>query len=66
MENWFGYGKEKLYVVSTCNLSHYNQCVMVESGCVLVWRKSVVLSPAILRFIEHVKKYLAETEKQAL
>lgn len=32
LENWFGYGKEKLHVVSTCNISHYNQSVMVESG----------------------------------
>lgn len=32
LENWFGYDKEKLHVVSTCNLSHYNQSVMVESG----------------------------------
>lgn len=32
LENWFGYDKEKLHIVSTCNLSHYNQSVMVESG----------------------------------
>ncbi len=32
LENWFGYGKEKLHIVSTCNISHYNQSVMVESG----------------------------------
>jgi len=32
LENWFGYDKEKLHVISTCNLSHYNQSVMVESG----------------------------------
>ncbi len=32
LENWFGYGKEKLRIVSTCNLSHYNQSIMVESG----------------------------------
>lgn len=32
LENWFGYDKEKLHVVSTCNISHYNQSVMVESG----------------------------------
>lgn len=32
LENWFGYEKEKLHVVSTCNISHYNQSVMVESG----------------------------------
>lgn len=32
LENWFGHGKEKLHVVSTCNISHYNQSVMVESG----------------------------------
>lgn len=86
LENWFGYDKEKLHVISTCNLSHYNQSVMVESGigmalvmefscnqdtlclrplepalesgCVLVWKKNQVLSPAMLRFIEHVKEYL--------
>ena len=32
LENWFGYDKEKLRIVSTCNLSHYNQAIMVESG----------------------------------
>lgn len=32
LENWFGYDKEKLHVVSTCNISHYNQSAMVESG----------------------------------
>lgn len=32
LENWFGYDKEKLHVISTCNLSHYNQSIMVESG----------------------------------
>lgn len=32
LENWFGYDKEKLHVVSTCNLSHHNQSIMVESG----------------------------------
>lgn len=32
LENWFGYDKEKLHIVSTCNLSHYNQSIMVESG----------------------------------
>lgn len=31
-ENWFGYDKEKLHIVSTCNLSHRNQSIMVESG----------------------------------
>lgn len=32
LENWFGYDKTRLHVVSTCNLSHYNQSIMVESG----------------------------------
>lgn len=32
LENWFGYDKEKLNIVSTCNLSHHNQSIMVESG----------------------------------
>lgn len=32
LENWFGYDKEKLHVISTCNISHYNQSIMVESG----------------------------------
>lgn len=86
LENWFGYDKERLHVVSTCNLSHHNQSIMVESGigvalvmefscnqdtlclrplepalesgCVLVWKKNQALSPAMLRFIEHVKEYL--------
>lgn len=86
LENWFGYDKERLHVVSTCNLSHHNQSIMVESGigvalvmefscsqdtlclrplepalesgCVLVWKKNQALSPAMLRFIEHMKEYL--------
>ncbi len=89
LENWFGYDKEKLNIVSTCNLSHYNQSVMVESGigvalvmefscnqdtlclrpldpelesgCVLVWKKNLILSPAMIRFIQHVKEYLGRT-----
>ncbi len=89
LENWFGYEKEKLYIVSTCNLSHYNQSIMVESGmgmalvmefycnqdtlclrplepelesgCVLVWKKNLTLSPAMQRFIEFVKEYLTKT-----
>lgn len=32
LENWFGYDKEKFNIVSTCNLSHHNQSIMVESG----------------------------------
>lgn len=32
LENWFGHDKEKLDIVSTCNLSHHNQSIMVESG----------------------------------
>ncbi len=88
LENWFGYEKEKLHIVSTCNLSHYNQSIMVESGmgmalvmefycnqdtlclrplepelesgCVLVWKKNLTLSPAMQRFIEFVKKYLTD------
>ncbi len=32
LENWFGHDTRKLRIVSTCNLSHYNQQVMVESG----------------------------------
>lgn len=32
LENWFGYDREKLRIVSTCNISHYNQSAMVESG----------------------------------
>lgn len=89
LENWFGYDKEKFHVVSTCNISHYNQSIMVESGigvalvmkfscnqdilclrplepalesgCVLVWKKNQMLSPVMLRFIEHVKEYLKAT-----
>lgn len=32
LENWFGHDKENLHIVSTCNLSHNNQSIMVESG----------------------------------
>ena len=32
LENWFGNVAEKLRIVSTCNLSHINQSIMVESG----------------------------------
>lgn len=92
LENWFGYDKEKLRIVSTCNLSHYNQSIMVESGigvmlvmefacnqdtlclrplepkiesgCLLVWKKNLTLSPAMQRFIEYVKEYLAEIGKE--
>lgn len=32
LENWFGHDKEKLHIVSTCNLSHNNLSIMVESG----------------------------------
>lgn len=32
LENWFDHDKEKLDIVSTCNLSHHNQSIMVESG----------------------------------
>ncbi len=86
LENWFGHGREKRHVVSTCNISHYNQSVMVESGigmalvmefscnqdtlclrplepvlesgCVLVWKKNQALSPAMLKFIAYAKEYL--------
>lgn len=75
LENWFGHETEKLRIVSTCNLSNYNQQVMVESGigmamamelpssydtlcirplepeimsgCVLVWKKNLLLSPVM-------------------
>lgn len=85
LENWFGHNQEKLRIVSTCNLSHNNQSLMVESGmgmavvmeffckqdvlclrplepevesgCVLVWKKSLPLSPAMQRFVEHIKEY---------
>lgn len=91
-ENWFSYGREKLHIVSTCNLSHHNQSIMVESGigaalvmefvcnqdtlclrplepvlesgCVLVWKKNLTLSPTIQRFIEYVKEYLTGMEKE--
>ncbi len=92
LENWFGYDKEKLHAVLTCNLSHHNQSIMVESGigvalvmeftckqdalclrpldpqiesgCVLVWKKNLTLSPAVQRFIEYVERYLTETGKK--
>lgn len=91
LENWFGYDRERLRIVSTCNLSHYNQSAMVESGigvalvmefscnqdtlclrpfdpeiesgCVLVWKKNLTLSPVVQRFIQYVKEYLAGIEK---
>ncbi len=87
-ENWFGYDKEKLQIVSTYNLSHHNQSIMVESGigaavvmefscnqdnlclrplepkiesgCMLVWKKNMMLSPAVQRFMEYVKGHLEE------
>ena len=90
-ENWFGDNRERLRIVSTCNLSHYNQSIMVESGvgvalvmdftfhqdtlclrplepelesgCVLVWKKNLTLSPVMERFIEHVKACIAEMGK---
>lgn len=85
LENWFGCTSDELHIVSTCNLSHYNQMMMVESGigvamvmefscsydhvclrplepemtagCVLVWKKNLVLSPLMAKFIAHVKEY---------
>lgn len=87
LENWLGHEKEKLHIVSTCNLSCNNLSIMVESGigaaivmgipcnwdtlclrslepelvsgCVLVWKKNTALSPAMARFIGHVKNFLA-------
>lgn len=32
LENWFGNVAEKMRIASTCNLSHINQSIMVESG----------------------------------
>lgn len=32
LENWFGYDVGRLHIVSTCNLSHNNQSILVESG----------------------------------
>ncbi|RKI39025.1 LysR family transcriptional regulator [bacterium D16-51] len=32
LENWFGDVAEKVRIASTCNLSHINQSIMVESG----------------------------------
>lgn len=32
LENWFGQEAKDMRIVSTCNLSHYNQMIMVESG----------------------------------
>lgn len=90
LENWFGHGRGKLNIVLTCNLSHDNQSVMVESGigaavvmelsyssdtlclrplepeimsgCVLVWKKNLALSTAMVHFIAHVKECLHGTE----
>ena len=86
LENWFGHDKEKLHIVSTCNLSHNNQSIMVESGigmavvmeffckqdtlclrplepeiesgCVLVWKKNLTLSPVMQRFIAYIKEWM--------
>lgn len=30
----------------------------IESGCVLVWKKNLTLSPAVRRFIEYIKENL--------
>ena len=90
LENWFGHDRGKLNIVLTCNLSHNNQSVMVESGigaaivmdfsynsdtlcirplepeiisgCVLVWKKNLTLSSAMVHFIAHIKTFLNETE----
>ncbi len=35
----------------------------LASGCVLVWKKNLTLSPTMGRFIEHVKACIAETGK---
>lgn len=86
LENWFGHDRGKPHIVLTCNLSHINQSVMVESGigaaivmefscnsdmlclrplspeiisgCVLVWKKNMVLSSAMVHFIAHIKECL--------
>lgn len=90
LENWFGHDRGKPNIVLTCNLSHNNQSVMVESGigaaivmdfscnldtlcirplepeiisgCVLVWKKNLTLSSAMVHFIAHIKTFLNETE----
>lgn len=86
LENWFGHDRGKPQIVLTCNLSHNNQSIMVESGigaaivmefscnsdtlclrplepevisgCVLVWKKNLTLSPAMVHFIAHIKEYV--------
>ena len=30
----------------------------IETGCVLVWRKNQILSPAVSEFINSVRKYI--------
>lgn len=90
LENWFGHDRGKPHIVLTCNLSHDNQSVMVESGigsaivmefscnsdklclrplepeiisgCVLVWKKNLTLSPAMMHFIGHIEECLKGTE----
>lgn len=90
LENWFGHDRGKPHIVLTCNLSHDNQSVMVESGigsaivmefscnsdklclrplepeiisgCVLVWKKNLTLSPAMMHFIAHIEECLKGTE----
>lgn len=90
LENWFGSDRGKPHIVLTCNLSHNNQSVMVESGigaaivmefscnsdtlclrplepeiisgCVLIWKKNLALSPAMVHFIVHIKECLNGTD----
>ena len=38
----------------------------IESGCVLVWKKNLTLSPAMRRFIEYVEGYLTKTGKEGI
>ena len=64
LENWFGNVAEKLRIVSTCNLSHINQSIMVEApGSFSRLTRSHLQSPASkalnTRFIDYMKTSLA-------
>lgn len=48
LENWFGHDLERLRVAATCDLSHYDQQVMVESGMGIAMVMGFSLSNAML------------------
>lgn len=38
----------------------------IVSGCVLVWKKNLMLSPAMTRFIEHIREWLEQSCKTGI